>query len=98
MITTTIMGQPTDKALADRPHSNGAYNGNAYRATITPLYRYDDMELRSVEHNGVKKYEVLFDDEVYQKFPTLKAAQVYFSDFSGLTLGKMEKKAKIEAA
>ena len=95
MYTTTTTGTLTDKALANRPHSNGAYNSNAYRATITPLYRYDDMELRRVEHNGVKKYEVLFDDEVYQKFPTLKAAQVYFSDFSGLTLGKMEKKAKV---
>lgn len=95
MYTTTTTGTLTDKAFADRAHSNGAYNGNAYRATITPLYRYDDIELRSVEHNGVKKYEVLFDDEVYQKFPTLKAAQVYFSDFSGLTPGKMEKKAKV---
>ena len=98
MITTTIMGQPTEKALADRPHSNGAYHSNGYHATVTPLYRYDDMELRSVEHNGVTRYEVLFDNEVYQKFPTLKAATVYFCDFSGLTVGKMEKKAKVEAA
>lgn len=98
MITTTIMGQPTTNAFADRAHSKGEYKSNGYHATITPLYRYDDMEMRSVEDDKGMRYEILFDDEVYQKFPTLKAAQVYFSDFSGLTLGKMEKKAKIEAA
>ena len=95
MYTTTTTGTLTDKALANRPHSNGEYKSNGYHATVTPLYRYDDMELRSVEHNGVTRYEVLFDNEVYQKFPTLKAATLYFSDFSGLTVGKMEKKAKV---
>jgi len=77
----------------------GTYKSNGYTAVKKSLYKTEDMELRSVcDSNGVR-YEVLMDDEVYQRFPSLKKATVYFLDFSGLTAKKMEKyKVNEEAA
>ena len=77
--------------------NGGEYHSNGYNAVVTPLYRFDDVELRSVENNGAIRYEVLFDNEVYQRFPSLKNATVYFLDFSGLTKGKL-KKCEVKAA
>lgn len=71
--------------------TGGAYNGKAYAPTIENLYKHEDTLLRSVENNGVVRYEILFDDEVYSRFPDLKKATVYFLDFTGLTKAKLNK-------
>jgi hypothetical protein len=71
--------------------TNGAYSNKPYLATIKPLYQYEDMTLREISDSRGQRYEILFDDEVYQRFPTLKNAVAYFLDFSGLTKRQMEK-------
>lgn len=76
--------------------TDGTYSNKPYTASIKPLYHYEDMTLREVSDNRGQRYEILFDDEVYQRFPSLNNAVAYFQDFSGLTKRQMEK-AKVAA-
>lgn len=69
----------------------GAYEGKAYSAKVTALYRFDGVEMRSVEDKGNKRFEVLIDNEVFTRCPTMKSALVYFLDFTGLTKSKLNK-------
>lgn len=82
--SNTIACAHTGREIEACGKTNGEYKSNGYHATITPIYAADDVELRSVEHNGTIRYEVLLDNEVFQKFPSLKNATVYFLDFSGM--------------
>lgn len=71
--------------------TNGAYIGKA--PTIHDLYRVDDTLLREVTTSKGTTYELVLDDEVYNRFPSLKEATVWFIDFAGITKAKLPKTA-----
>ena len=74
----------------------GAYKSNGYTAKKDTMCKTEDAELRKVEDSKGTRYEVLLDDEVYQRFPSLKNAIVYFCDFSGMTKKAVEKLPKVK--
>ena len=71
--------------------TNGSYIGKA--PTIRNLYRVDDTLLREVTTYKGTTYELVMDDEVYNRFPSLKDATVLFIDFAGITKGQLKKVA-----
>lgn len=71
--------------------TNGEYVGKA--PTIHDLYRVDDTLLREVTTSKGTTYELVLDDEVYNRFPSLKEATVWFIDFAGITKAKLPKTA-----
>lgn len=71
--------------------TNGAYIGKA--PIINDLYRVDDTLLREVTTSKGTTYELVLDDEVYNRFPSLKEATVWFIDFAGITKAKLKKVA-----
>ena len=76
---------------------SGTYNGKAYSRTVEPLYRFEDMTLRRVSDSNGERFEVLFEDEVYNRSASLKVALSYFKDFSGLDKRQLEK-VKVKTA
>lgn len=71
-------------------HGNGAYEQRAYNPTIKTIAKANAFELRSVESLGIK-YEILWDDEVLNRYPSLKTAETFFIDFAGITKTKYNK-------
>lgn len=69
----------------------GSYVGKA--PTVRDLYRVDDTLLREVTTYKGTVYELVLDDEVYNRFPSLKEATVWFIDFAGITKAKLKKAA-----
>ena len=71
--------------------TNGSYIGKA--PTVRNLYRVDDTLLREVTTYKGTVYELVLDDEVYNRFPSLKEVTVWFIDFAGITKAKLNKAA-----
>lgn len=69
----------------------GTYVGKAYSAKVITLYKFEGVEMRSIEDKGDKRFEVLIDGETCTQCPTMKGALVYFLDFTGLTKAKLNK-------
>ena len=55
------------------------------------------MTLRRVSDSNGERFEVLFEDEVYNRSASLKVALSYFKDFSGLDKRQLEK-VKVKTA
>ena len=71
-------------------HGCGHYEQHAYNPTITTIAKANGFELREIASIGVK-YEILWDDEILNRYPTLKNAETFFIDFAGITRGKYNK-------
>ena len=71
-------------------HGCGHYEQNAYKPTIKTIAESDGFELRTVENVGIK-YEILWDGEVLNRYPSLKTAEAFFIDFTGMTKAKYNK-------
>ena len=80
-------GEYTDKRKA---HGDGHYEQKAYNPTVKVICSYEHLILRSVETSTVK-YEILWEGEVFNKYPTLKIAESFFMDFAGITKAKFNK-------
>lgn len=81
---------------ADNEHSArgcGAYESKAYAPTITTICEAEGFTLRTVESVGIR-YEILWDGEVLNRYPSLKTAEAFFIDFAGITRGKFNKMKK----
>lgn len=71
-------------------HGAGAYNQRAYNPVITTIAEAEGFTLRTVESIGVK-YEILWDGEVLNRYPSLRTAETFFIDFAGITKTKYNK-------
>lgn len=71
-------------------HGCGYYEQNAYNPIIKTIAKVEGFELRTVESVGVK-YEILWDGEILNRYPSLKTAEAFFIDFTGITKGKYNK-------
>ena len=69
----------------------GSYVGKA--PTVKNLYRKDDTLLREVSTSKGITYELVLDDEVFNRFPSLRDATVMFIDFAGITKAQLKKAA-----
>lgn len=78
-------------------HGNGAkYVGIAYNPVESIICSTGEFILRSISTSIKTKYQILWDGEVINDYPTLKIAETFFIDFAGLTKAKYNKmKAKI---
>ena len=77
----------------------GTYTNKAYAVAIIPIAEDDGILLRSCG----KKYEILFDGEVNNRFTSLSEAEAMFRDFTGLSKPRYAKvkdamAAKVKAA
>lgn len=77
----------------------GAYTNKAYAVAIIPIAEAEGVMLRSCG----KKYEILFDGEVNNRFTSLTEAEAMFRDFTGLSKSRYTKAkdamaAKVRAA
>ena len=68
----------------------GDYTQKAYNPTIKTVAKINGFELRTIESIGVK-YEILWDDEVLNRYPSLKTAETFFIDFAGISKAKYNK-------
>ena len=73
-----------------RARGCGAYDQKAYNPTIKTVAKINGFELRTIESVGVK-YEILWDDEVLNRYPSLKTAETFFIDFAGISKAKYNK-------
>ena len=71
-------------------HGIGHYEQHAYNPTIKTIAKVEGFTLRSIEREDVK-YEILWDDEILNRYPNLKTAETFFIDFTGLTKSKYNK-------
>ena len=71
-------------------HGSGHYEQNAYKPIIKTIAEAEGFELRTVENAGIK-YEILWDGEVLNRYPSLKTAEAFFIDFTGITKSKYNK-------
>lgn len=65
----------------------GTYVGRAYSPEIKTICKVNGFELRVVG----TRYEILWDGELLNRYPSLKEAEVFFIDFADLTRGKYNK-------
>ena len=81
-----------NNACANGHGANGAgyYNQKPYNPTIKIICAYEHLILRSVEASTIK-YEILWDGEVFNKYPTMKIAENFFIDLCGITRNKFNK-------
>lgn len=70
----------------------GTYHGKAYSGTRTPLYRANGVQLDEITE-GTTCYEIVWDGEVLNRYPTLAKAVSYFIDFSGIRKSQLKKAA-----
>ncbi len=77
-------------------HGAGHYEQKAYNPIIKILCKVDYLALRTVT-TCTTKYEILWDGEVFNNYPTLKTAEKMFIDLAGITPKKYEKLAKAMA-
>ena len=75
-------------------HGIGHYEQRAYNPTIKTIAEAEGFTLRSIESVGVK-YEILWDGEILNRYPSLKTAETFFIDFAGITKGKYNKIKKV---
>ena len=75
------------------PHSDGHYNQKAYNPTIKVVCEYEHITLRTVETSKIA-YEILWEGEVLNRYSTLKIAESFFMDFTGMTKAKYNKMKK----
>ena len=68
----------------------GTYDQKAYNPIIKTVAKINGFELRTIESVGVK-YEILWDDEVLNRYPSLKTAETFFIDFAGISKAKYNK-------
>lgn len=71
-------------------HGCGYYEQNAYNPIIKTIAEAEGFELRTVESVGIK-YEILWDGEILNRYPSLKTAEAFFIDFTGMTKSKYNK-------
>ena len=71
-------------------HGIGHYEQHAYNPIIKTIAEAEGFILRSIESVGVK-YEILWDGEILNRYPSLKTAETFFIDFAGITKGKYNK-------
>jgi hypothetical protein len=80
-----------------RGRNNGAYVGKAVETTTTTICEAEGFSLQKVESVGVK-YQIIWDGELLNRYPSLKDADAFFIDFTGMTKAKYAKaKAKFAA-
>ena len=68
----------------------GHYEQKAYDPKVTTIAEAEGFTLRTIESVGTK-YEILWDGEVLNRYPSLKTAEAFFIDFTGITKGKYNK-------
>ena len=82
---------------ADNDHAAcgcGYYEQRAYAPKITTIAEAEGFTLRTIESVGTK-YEILWDGEVLNRYPSLKTAETFFMDFAGITKAKYKKIKKV---
>ena len=93
----TIACRHTGREIEATGETNGAYVGKAVETTITTICEAEGFSLQKVESMGVK-YQIIWDGELLNRYPSLKDAEAYFIDFTGMTKAKYAKvKAKFAA-
>lgn len=78
---------------ADNDHAArgcGYYEQHAYAPKITTIAEAEGFTLRTIESVGTK-YEILWDGEVLNRYPSLTTAETFFMDFAGITKAKYKK-------
>lgn len=78
---------------ADSEHAArgcGYYEQRAYAPKITTIAEAEGFTLRTIKSVGTK-YEILWDGEVLNRYPSLKTAETFFIDFAGITKNKYNK-------
>lgn len=65
----------------------GTYVGRAYNPEIKTICKVNGFELRVVD----TRFEILWDGELLNRYPSLKEAEIFFIDFADLTRGKYNK-------
>jgi len=71
-------------------HGIGHYEQRAYNPIIKTIAEAEGFTLRTIESVGTK-YEILWDGEVLNRYPSLKTAEAFFIDFAGITKAKYNK-------
>ena len=77
--------------------NGGAYVGKAVETITTTICEAEGFSLQMVESIGTK-YQIIWDGELLNRYPSLKEAEAFFIDFTGMTKAKYNKvKAKFAA-
>ena len=77
--------------------NSAAYKGKAVETTTTTICEAEGFSLQKVESVGVR-YQIVWDGELLNRYPSLKDAEAFFIDFTGMTKAKYNKaKAKFAA-
>lgn len=93
----TIACRHTGRDIEATGKNGGAYVGKAVETTITTICEAEGFSLQKVESVGVK-YQIIWDGELLNRYPSLKDAEAFFIDFTGMTKAKYTKaKAKFAA-
>lgn len=90
-----IACRDTHDCESDNKHTakgDGHYEQKAYNPIITIVCSLDGVTLRTVKSVDTK-YEILFDGILMNRYPTLKIAENFFMDFTGITKAKYKKLA-----
>lgn len=75
-------------------HGSGAYEQRPYNPTVTTVCEANGFTLRTIESVGVK-YEILWDGELLNRYPSLRDAETFFIDFAGITKAKYKKLKRV---
>ena len=92
-----IACRDTHDCESDNKHTakgDGHYEQKPYNPIITVICSVDDVTLRTVKSVDTK-FEILFDGVVMNRYKTLKIAESYFMDFTGISKAKYKKLALI---
>lgn len=93
----TFACRHTGKDIEATGKTGGAYVGKAVETITTTICETEGFSLQKVESMGVK-YQIIWDGELLNRYPSLKDAEAFFIDFTGMTKAKYAKaKAKFAA-
>ena len=80
-----------DNSRVEVVSSGKKYVGVAYNPTVTIICNTGEFILQTIATSVKTKYEILWDGDVLNTYPSLKIAETFFMDFAGLTKAKYAK-------